>query len=116
MKKIILILCCLTLTAAVGWAADYHLVQTYIVDSDATTNRVARAVYVLIPPDTSTRAVVFKTFDSKEMEARLSSLPHDSAIHYDADGFMPPVESAKLETLKTCCQKKGISFIQSGVD
>jgi hypothetical protein len=116
MKKIILILGCFTLTATVGLAADYHLVQTYIVDADATTNRVARAVYVLAPPDSSTRAVVFRTFDSKEMEAWLSSLPHDSVVHYDADGFMPPAESAKFEALKTSCEKKGIRFIVSNVN
>ena len=116
MKEIILILCCLTLPAAVGLAADYHLVQTYIVDADATTSRVARAVYVLVTPDNSTRAVVFKTFDSKEMEAWLSGLPHDSIVHYDADGFMPSAESAKLEALKTSCEKKGIGFIASNVN
>jgi hypothetical protein len=113
MKKIILILCCLTLTAAVGWAKDYHLVQTYIADDDVATNTVALAVYVLVPPDTSSRAIVFKTFDTKKMEAWLSGLPRDSVVRYDANGFMSPVESAKLEALKTCCEKKGVSFIPS---
>jgi hypothetical protein len=117
MKKTILILCCLTLTAAVGWAKDYHLVQTFIADGDFGTNRQqAPAVYVLVPPDSSSRAIVFKTFDAKMMEVWLSSLPRDSVVHYDANGFMPPVESAKLEALKTCCEKKGIGFIVSNVN
>jgi hypothetical protein len=113
MKKIILILCCLTLTATVGWAKDYHLVQTYIADDDVATNTAELAVFVLVPPDNSSRDIVFKTFDSKVMEAWLSGLPRDSVVRYDANGFMSPVESAKLEALKTCCQKKGISFIPS---
>jgi len=66
-------------------------------------------------PD-ETRPQVFRTFDSKEMEACLSSLPRDSVVRYDANGFLPPVESAGLEALKACCQKKGISFIGSPVN
>jgi hypothetical protein len=116
MKKIILILCFFTLTAAVGWAKDYHLVQTYIADDDLGTNKQALAVYVLVPPDNSSRAIVFKTFDTKMMEAWLSGLPRDSVVHYDANGFMPPVEPAKLEALKTCCEKKGIGFVVSNVN
>jgi hypothetical protein len=73
MKTIILILLCLTLTSAAGLAKDYHLVQTYIVDSGAPSPGAGKqAVYVLVPPDNSSRAVVFQTFDSKEMEAWLS--------------------------------------------
>ena len=115
MKKIILIFVCLTLISAASWAKDYHLVQTYIAD-DETTNTAVLAVYVLVLPDNSSRAIVFKTFDTQKMEAWLSSLPRESFVHYDANGFMPPVESAKLEALKTCCQKKGVSFVESNVN
>ena len=114
MKKIILILYCFTLTAAVSWAKDYHLVETQMLDSEYVGGRPL-TVYVLVMPD-ETRPQVFKTFDSKEMEAWLSSLPRESVVHYDANGFLPRVESAKLEALKTCCQKKGVSFIESPVN
>jgi hypothetical protein len=89
------------------------------VDSDvaAGTGKAAPVfVYVLVPPDNSSRPIVFQTFDSKTMEARLSELPRRSVVHFDGDGRSPGVPSAQLEALKTCCQKKSISFIQSGVD
>jgi hypothetical protein len=114
MKKIILILCCLTLTIAAGWAKDYHLVQTQMLDS-GLVGKTPLTVYVLVMPD-ETRPQVFKTFDSTEMEAWLSSLPHATVVHYDANGFLPRVESAKLEALKTCCQKKGVSLVESNVN
>jgi hypothetical protein len=114
MKKIILVLCCLTLTIAAGWAKNYHLVQTQMLDSEVVDGRPL-TVYVLVMPD-ETRPQVFKTFDSKDMEAWLSSLPHDSVVHYDANGFLPRVESAKLEALKTSCQKKGVSLVESTVN
>ena len=109
MKNIILALVCLTLTATAGWAKDYHLVQTQMLDSEIVDRRPL-TVYVFVMPD-QTRPQVFKTFDSKEMKAWLSGLPHDSVVYYDANGFLPRVESVKLEALKTCCQKKGISLI-----
>jgi hypothetical protein len=114
MKKIILILCCLTLTAAVGWAKDYHLVQTQMLDS-GPVGKTPLTVYVLVMPD-ETRPQVFKTFDSTEMEAWLSGLSRGSIVHYDANGFLPPVLPAQVQALTDCCQKKGISFIESPVN
>src|SRR5881394_1153208 len=57
------------LTAAVYWAKDYHLVETQMLDSDPAGG-TPLTVYVLLFPD-DTRPEVFKTFDSKEMEAWL---------------------------------------------
>jgi hypothetical protein len=71
-------------------------------------------VYVLLMPD-NTRPQVFKTFASKEMEARLSGLPQGSVVHYDVNGFLPRLERALVETLKACCQKKGVGFIETAV-
>jgi hypothetical protein len=110
MKKIILILCCLTLTAAVGWAKDYHLVETHFVDSVVASGESPVFIYVLIPPDNSTGVMVFKTLDSKSMETQLSLLEQGSIVHFDPDGRAPS-EPTQLEALKICCQKKGISFI-----
>jgi len=120
MKKITLILFCLTLTTAFAWAADYHLVQTFMVDSvvppGVTPAKAGLTVYVLVPPDKSSRAVVFKTFDSKTMEARLSELPRGSIVHYEPDPRGPQVPSAELEALKTCCAKKGIGLSVSNTN
>ena len=128
MKKIILTLICfslvlacltftaaeITLAAAKDSAKDYHLVQTQMLDSDPAGG-TPLTVYVLLFPD-DTRPEVFKTFDSKEMEAWLGALPRGSVVHYDANGFLPRVLPAKLEALKASCQKKGVSFIESPVN
>jgi len=102
------------LTAAVAWAKDYHLVETQMLDSDPAGG-TPLTVYVLLFPD-DTRPQVFKTFDSKEMEAWLIGKPRGSVVHYDANGFLPRVLPAKLEALKASCQKKGVSFIESPVN
>jgi hypothetical protein len=120
MKKTILtvvclsvVLACLPLNAARDSAKDYHLVQTQMLDSDPGGG-APLTVYVLLMPD-NTRPQVFKTFASKEMEARLSGLPQGSVVHYDVNGFLPRLERALVETLKTCCQKKGVGFIETAV-
>ncbi len=102
------------MTAAVAWAKDYHLVETQMLDSDPAGG-TPLTVYVLLFPD-DTRPQVFKTFDSKEMEAWLIGKPRGSVVHYDANGFLPRVLPAKLEALKASCQKKGVSFIESPVN
>lgn len=102
------------LTAAVAWAKDYHLVETQMLDSDPAGG-TPLTVYVLLFPD-DTRPQVFKTFDSKEMEAWLIGLSRGSVVHYDANGFLPRVLPAKLEALKASCQKKGVDFIESAVN
>ncbi len=102
------------LLAAVAWAKDYHLVESQMLDSDPAGG-TPLTVYVLLFPN-DTRPQVFKTFDSKEMEAWLIGLPRGSVVHYDANGFLPPVLPAKLEALKASCQKKGVSFIESPVN
>jgi len=102
------------LTAAVAWAKDYHLVESQMLDSDPAGG-TPLTVYVLLFPN-DTRPQVFKTFDSKEMEAWLIGKPRGSVVHYDADGFLPRVLPAKLEALKASCQKKGVSFIESPVN
>jgi hypothetical protein len=120
MKTLTLSFLCLTLTTAFAWAADYHLVQTFIVDSvvpaGVIADKAGLTVYVLVPPDKSSRAVVFKTFDSKTIEARLSDLPRGSMVHYEPDPRGPQVPSAQLEALKTCCAKKGIGLSVSNTN
>ena len=90
------------------------MVQTQMLDSDPAGG-TPLTVYVLLFPD-DTRPEVFKTFDSKEMEAWLIGKPRGSVVHYDANGFLPRVQPAQLETLKALCQKKGVDFIESAVN
>jgi len=116
MKTFALILFCLTLTTAFVSASDYHLVATYMEDSDVATGTAALTVYVLVPPDNSSRPIVFKTFDSKIMELRLSQLPRGSVLHFDPDPRSPGVPSAQLEALTSCCKTNEIGFVISNVN
>lgn len=114
MKKFTFTWLCLTLTTAFALAADYHLVQTQILDGGSRRNNPP-TVYVMLMPD-GTRPQVFQEFDSQQMEARLGSLPRGSVVHYDANGLLKPVSSAKLEAIKACCRKHGMTFVESPVN
>jgi len=121
MKKFTLIWLWLTLTTAFALAADYHLVQTQMLDGDYTEKgggfigKFPPTVYVLLMPDDK-RPQVFQKFDSQQMEACLGSLPSGSVVHYDANGFLERVPSAQLDALSACCKKHGITFIESPVN
>jgi hypothetical protein len=120
MKKTILAVLCLTLTAAVGLAKDYpvldkdvHMAVRVIADGSAAE---ASPIYVLLLPDHN--PVIFKTFDSKDMERVIRDcLSSGSVLHYDPN---PDIEtptgrptSAQIQALTDYCKKQGISFIVS---
>ena len=89
------------LTVAVDWAKDYRLVETQMLDSDPAGGRPL-TVYVLLFPD-DTRPQVFKTFDSKEMEAWLIGLPRGSV----SDSSVPHSRrSGRLEWCGRTAKKK----------
>ena len=52
------------------------------------------------------------------MEARLSELPRGSTLHFDPDprGASSTFTATQFNALKTCCEKKGITFLVSNVD
>jgi len=79
-----------------------------MLDSDVTNGRPL-TVYVLVMPD-DTRPQVFKTFGSKEMEARIGSLGAGSVVYYDANSFLLRVQSGEFEKLKAAGEEKGVSF------
>ncbi len=119
-KKIILILFGLTLTTAATLAKDYpvldkdvHLVVRAIADGSAGEHS---PFYVLLLPDHN--PVIFKTFDSKDMERVIGTcLAAGSILHYDPN---PDIEtptgvptSAQIQLLTDFCKKKGISLVVS---
>jgi hypothetical protein len=104
------------LTTTLTLAADYHLVQTRILDG-GSAGKNPPTVFVLVTPN-GTLPEVFQTFDSSQMEARLGSLPRGSIVDYDTDGSLEiseMVSSAQLESLKAYCQKHGVSLGESPV-
>jgi hypothetical protein len=120
MKKTILAVFCLILTAAVGFAKDYpvldkdvHMAVRAIADGSAAE---ASPIYVLLLPDHN--PVIFKTFDSKDMERVIRDcLASGSVLHYDPN---PDIEvptgrptSAQIQALKDFCKKLGITFVVS---
>ena len=78
-----------------------------------STNTTSSSVYVLQYPANTRRMEVFRTFDSKAMEDSLSSLPRGSVVIYDVntwDHVVPAAQAPQFESLKTCCQKKGVKL------
>jgi hypothetical protein len=120
MKKTILAVLCLTLTVAVGLAKDYpvldkdvHMAVRALADGSAAE---ASPIYVLLLPNHN--PVIFKTFDSKDMERVIrDSLASGSVLHYDPN---PDIEiptghptSAQIQALRDFCKKLGITFVVS---
>ena len=109
-----------TLNAAVVSAKDYpvldkdvHLVVRDIADGSASERS---PLYVLLLPDHN--PVIFKTFDSKDMERVIGHcLASGSILHYDPN---PDIEvptrrptREQMQSLTDFCKKKGISFVVS---
>ena len=120
MKTITLIILVVTLNAMAVLARDYpvldkdvHLVVREIADGSAAE---ASPIYVLLLPDHN--PVIFKTFDSKDMERVIRDcLASGSVLHYDPN---PDIEvptgrptSAQMQALKDFCKKLGITFVVS---
>jgi hypothetical protein len=113
MKKIILVLFCLTLNTAIASAENYSLTEIWILDS-GSAGATASKVYVLQFPGNTRRMEAFKTFDSKVMEDALSGLPRGSVVTYDVSSWghaISPEQSTQFEALKSLLSKKGVSLI-----
>jgi hypothetical protein len=109
MKRISLILFCLTLTAAASWAEEYHLVQSQIADEVPLHGPVDSAtVYVLVCPDH--RIYVFRAFDSYPMEEIIKHFPPGSILHYDGNALAATPPQTQMQALMDFCKSKGISF------
>jgi hypothetical protein len=116
MKRTILAVLCLTLTAAVGLAKDYpvldkdvHLVVRSIADGSAAETS---PLYVLLLPHHN--PVIFKTFDSKDMEGVIQVwLASGSILHFDPDPLLKQPTDAQIQSLTVFCKKLGITLIVS---
>jgi hypothetical protein len=121
MKTIILVLFCLTLTTA-AWAKDYHLVTTQLRGAPASgTPAEFPVVYVLLSPDENggVNPLVYKTFDSKDMELDIGALIRSgfiapgSVLHFDPTPDLERPTGAQIQSLKGYCKKLGISLVVS---
>ena len=119
MKTIILVLFCLTLTTA-AWAKDYHLVTTPLRGAPASgTPAEFPVVYVLLAPDITGQLnpLVYKTFDSKDMELDIGVLIRSgiiapgSVLHFDPKPDLEFPTEAQIQALKDYCKKLGISLV-----
>jgi hypothetical protein len=123
MRTIILVLCCLTLTAAATLAKDYHLVPTQLRGAPATGKPPQfPVVYVLLAPDITGKLnpTVYQTFDSKDMELDIALLTRDgiiekgSVLHLDLKPDLEFPSNAQIEAFSNFCKKQGISLAPPG--
>jgi hypothetical protein len=116
MKTITLIILVVTLNAMAVLARDYpvldkdvHLVVREIADGSAAE---ASPLYVLLLPDHN--PVIFKTFDSKDMEGVIrAGLASGSILHFDPDPLLKRPTDAQIQSLTDYCKKIGITLIVS---
>jgi hypothetical protein len=120
MKKIILVLLCLTLTTAAAWAKDYNLLPTQLRGAPASgTPAEFPVVYVLLAPDITGQLnpLVYKTFDSRDMELDIGVLIRSgiiapgSVLHFDPKQDLEQPTHAQIQSLKDYCKKLGITLV-----
>jgi hypothetical protein len=117
MKTITLFLLYITLTTAAAWAKDYHLMTTQLRGAPAEFP----VVYVLLAPDISGQLnpMVYKTFDSKDMELDIGVLIRSgiiapgSVLHFDPKPDLERPTDAQIQSLKDYCKKLGITLVVS---
>lgn len=119
MKKIILALFCAALATG-AWAGDFHLAVTQLRGAAFTgTPAELPVVYVLLLPaeNGTTRPLVYRTFDSQDMEldirnlARHGDIPSGSVLHFDALPDLERPTDAQIQAFKDFCKKLGITVV-----
>ena len=121
MKKIILVLFCLTLTTAAAWAKDYHLVTTQLRGAPASgTPAELPVVYVLLFPNENgfIAPLVYTKFDAKDMRSDIRNLiGHDiapgSVLYFDPTPDLEHPTDAQIQSLTDYCKKLGITLVVS---
>jgi hypothetical protein len=122
MKTITLIFLCITLTTAAAWAKDYHLVTTQLRGAPASgTPAEFPVVYVLLfsGENGEVHPLVYKTFDSKDMELDIRNLIRHgdiapgSVLHFDPTPDLERPTDAQIQSLKDFCKKLGITLVVS---
>ena len=112
MKRFALTWLCLTLTTAIALAADYHLWQTQIWDTEAGTARPS--VWVLIQPD-GQQPVVFQKLDSQQMETWLRLQVRGSVLHFHASPVGTNVFQLPVGAFKIFCETNHIAFVNESL-
>ena len=117
MKKIVLVLFCLSLTTVFTLAADYHLIQTQILDDkplDGKPGNIFPDVWVMVKPD-GQRPLVFEKLNSHTMETWLRNLPPGSVLHVRPDRHLrSPDSSEQWRAFQVFCTKHDIVFFDEG--
>ena len=122
MKTITLILFCFTLTTTATFARDYHLLTTVLRGAPASgTPAEFPVIYVLLAPDITGQLnpMIYKTFDSKDMELDIGALIRSgiitpgSVLHFDPKPDLDRPSDAQIEVFKYFCKKLGITFVVS---
>jgi hypothetical protein len=121
MKKIILVLFCLTLTTAATFAKDYHLFTTQLRGAPASgTPAKFPVVYVLLFSNEVGFPVplVYTKFDSEDMRLDIRALvghgiAPGSVLHFDPTPDLERPTDAQIQSLTDYCKKLGITLVVS---
>ena len=117
MKKIILVLFCLTLTTAATFAKDYHLVATQLHGAPASgTPAEFPVVYVLLYSNEVGFPVplVYTKFDSQDMRLDIGHcIVPGSILHFDPNPRLKRPTDDQIQSLTDYCKKAGITLIVS---
>jgi hypothetical protein len=121
MKKLILVLFCLTLTTAATLAKEYHLVATQLRGAPPSgTPAEFPVVYVLLLPHDNDwiQPLVYTTFGSQEMELEIRSLighgiDPGSVLHFDPQPDLKRPTDAQIKSLTDFCKKLGLTLVVS---
>jgi hypothetical protein len=118
MKTVLLTLFCMAPAVGAG-AADYHLTLTQLRGAPTSgTPPELPVFYVLLWPreNGTTRALIYQSFGSKDMELDLHALvghgdiPSGSVLHYDPQPDLARPTEEQIQALKDFCKKPGIFF------
>jgi hypothetical protein len=121
MKKIILVLCCLTLTTGATLAKDYHLVTTQLRGAPASSKPAEfPVVYVLLFSGEKGKIhpLVYTKFDSQDMRLDIRNLighgiDPGSVLRFDPTPDLERPTDAQIQSLTDYCKKLGITLVVS---
>ena len=119
MKTITLILFCLTFSASVVCASDFHLVVTQLHGDPDTGTPSERPVYVFLFPREGggISPAVYKTFDRKDMALTIRNMVHfgvlakGDILHFDCGPTFRLPPGDEITAFTDDCKKEGITVV-----